>query len=145
MQILVYANNYIEKDYQTVAVIDWKNFNQKVKKRPEDYIFILSPDEMNKFMELSRQIFATAKGKGFAINEDEYINQYPGVFVIVELSLQPDFLKKYKIGHFSHSILGPSHAVFFIDRSMDEVERSNIVLKRIKDAKANLTKDVKGN
>ena len=40
MEILVYKDN-IEKDCQKVAVIDWKNFDKKVKERPEDYIFIL--------------------------------------------------------------------------------------------------------
>jgi hypothetical protein len=146
MEMLIYANNYIEKDYQTVVAIDWKNFDQQVKKRPEDYIFILSPDEWNKFMELCRQIYAATNGKGFAINQDEYINNYPGIFAIVELSLQPDFLKKYKMGHFSHKILGPSHAVFFINRSVNEVERSNVVLKRIRDCKADITRDnIKGN
>jgi hypothetical protein len=146
MEILVYANNHIEKDYQTVVAIDWKNFDQEVKRRPEDYIFILSSEEWIKFMELDNWIHAAAKGKGFTINKDEYINKYQGVFMIAAIGIQPDFLKRYKIGHFSHKILGPSHAVFFIDRSMDEVGRSNVVLKRIRDAKENITKDVnKGN
>jgi hypothetical protein len=43
MEMLVYEEN-IEKDYQTVVVIDWKNLDKKVKERPEDYIFtLLSP------------------------------------------------------------------------------------------------------
>ena len=33
MEILVYEDD-IEKDYQTVAVIDWQNLDNKVKKRP---------------------------------------------------------------------------------------------------------------
>jgi len=138
MEILVYENN-IEKDYQTVAVIDWKNFDQTVKKRPEDYVFILSSDDWNKFMELNQQIYAGLKGKDIAIKEAEYINQYQGVFVIAALAIQPDFLKRYKIGSFTHKILGLSHAVYFINRSMNEVERSNAVLKRIMDYKANTT------
>jgi hypothetical protein len=138
MEILVYENN-IEKDYQTVAVIDWKNFDQKVKKRPEDYVFILSFDEWNKFMELNKQIYAGLKGKDNAIKEAEYINQYQGIFEIAALAIQPVFLKRYKIGSFTHKILGLSHAVYFINRSMNEVERSNAVLKRIMDYKANTT------
>jgi len=47
MEILVYEDN-IEKDYQTVAGIDWRNLDKKMKERPEHYIFILSPCEMNK-------------------------------------------------------------------------------------------------
>ena len=39
MEMLVYENN-IEKDYQTVAVIDWKFFDQKVKKRPRSRIIL---------------------------------------------------------------------------------------------------------
>ena len=140
MEILVYENN-IEKDYQTVAVIDWKNFDQKVKKRPEDYVFILSSDEWNKFMELNKQIYAGLKGKGMAINEAEYINQYQGVFVIAALAIQPDFLKRYKIGYFTHKILGLSHAVFYINRATDDIERSNAVLRRIMDYKANTTRE----
>jgi len=145
MDILVYENN-IEKDYQTVLAIDWINFDKKVKERPEDYVFILSPDEMNKFMELNKQIYAGLKGKGMAINEAEYINQYQGVFVIATLAVQPDFVKRYKVGHFTHKILGLSHAVFYINRAMDDIERSNAVLKRIMDFKANITrKDNKKN
>jgi hypothetical protein len=136
MEILVYEDN-IEKDIETVAVIDWKNLDKKVKERPEDYIFILSPDEMNKFIELNKQIYAGLKGKGMAINEAEYINQYQGVFVIATLAVQPDFVQRYKIGHFTHEILGTSHAVFYINRSSNDLERSNAVLKRIIDFKAN--------
>ena len=140
MDILVYANN-IEKDYQTVMVIDWGNFDKKVKERPEDYVFILSPDEMNKFIELNKQIYAGLKGKGMAINEAEYINQYEGVFVIAALAVQPDFVQRYKVGHFTHKILGSSHAVFYINRSTNDIERSNVVLKRIIDFKANVTRE----
>ncbi len=140
MDILVYANN-IEKDYQTVAVIDWKNFDKKVKERPEDYVFILSPDEMNKFKELNKQIYAGLKGKGMAINEAEYVNKYPGVFVITALALKPDFVKRYKVGFFTDKILGLSHAVFYINRSTNDIERANAVLKRIMDFKANVTRE----
>jgi DNA-binding ferritin-like protein (Dps family) len=42
MEILVYKNN-IEKDYRTIAVIEWKNFEQKIKVRPEDYVFYYHP------------------------------------------------------------------------------------------------------
>jgi len=138
MEILIYKNN-IEKDCQTVAVIDWKNLDKKVKERPEDYVFILSPDEMNKFTELNKQIYAGLKGKGMAINPAEYINQYQGVFVIVALAIQPDFVQRYKVGHFTHKVLGLSHAVFYINRSKNDVERSNAVLKRIMDFQANET------
>ncbi len=140
MDILVYEKN-IEKDYQTVMVIDWKNFDQKVKKRPEDYVFILSSDEYNKYMELNKQIYAGSTGKAFAIKEDEYINQYQGVFVIVALGIQRDFVKRYKIGDFTHKILGSSHAVFYINRATDDIERSKMVLKRIMDYKANITRE----
>lgn len=140
MEILVYEDN-IEKDYQKVAVIDWKNLDNKVKESPEDYIFILSPDEMNKFIELNKQIYAGLKGKGMAINEAEYINQYQGVFVIAALAIQPDFVHRYKVGHFTHKILGSSHAVFYINRSTNDIERSNAILKRIIDFKANVTRE----
>ena len=145
MEILVYEDN-VEKDYETVKVIDWKNFDKKVKERPEDYIFILSPDEMNKFIELNKQMYAGMKGEGMVINEAEYINQYPGVFVIAALAPEPDFVKRYKVGHFTHKILGLSHAVFYINRETDDIERSNAVLKRIIDFKVNVTrKDNKQN
>ncbi len=140
MEILVYENN-IEKDYLTVVVIEWKSFDQKVKKRPEDYIFILSPDEMNRFLELNKQIYTGLKSKGMAINEVEYINQYQGVFMIAALAIQPDFVQRYKVGHFTHKILGLSHAVFYINRSTNDMERSNAVLKRIIDFKANTTRE----
>ena len=140
MDILVYENN-IEKDCQTVAVIDWKNFDQKVKRRPEDYVFILSPDEMDKFIELNKQIYAGLKGKGMAINEAEYINQYQGVFVIATLAIQPDFVKRYKVGYFTNKILGLSHAVFYINRATNDEERYKAILKRIMDYKATTTRE----
>ena len=140
MEILVYEDN-IEKDHQTVAVIDWKNLDKKVKERPEDYIFILSPDEINKFIELNKQIYAGLQGKGMAIKEAEYINQYQGVFVIAALAVQPDFVQRYKVGHFTHKILGSSHVVFYINRSTNDIERSNAVLERIIDCKANVTRE----
>ena len=140
MQIIVYADN-IEKDCQTVLAIDWKNLDKKVKERPEDYIFVLSPDEMNKFDELNRQMLAGMQGKVMTIGEDEYVNQYPGVFVIATLAVQPDFSRRYKIGHFTHKVLGSSHAVFYINRVTSDIERANEVLKRIINAKANLNKE----
>ncbi|MHC4104643.1 MAG: hypothetical protein ACYSR9_06870 [Planctomycetota bacterium] len=140
MEILVYEDN-TEKNYQTVAVIDWKNLDKKVKERPEDYVFILSPDEMDKFIELNKQIYAGLKGKDMAINEAEYISQYQGVFAIAALAVQPDFVQKFKVGHFTHKILGASHAVFYMNRSTNDTERSNAVLKRIIDFKANATKE----
>jgi|GEM_PF-3437211 len=140
MEILVYENN-IERDYQTVAVIDWKTFGQKIKQRPEDYVFILSFDEWNKFMELDRQIRAGLEGKDMQIKEAEYINQYQGVFVIAALAIQPDFLKRYKIGCYALDSSGLSHAVYFISRSTDEVERTRAVLKRITDYRANTARE----
>jgi hypothetical protein len=94
---------------------------------------------MNKFMELNKRIFAGAKAVR-EINKDVYVKQYPGVFVIAELGLQPDFVKRYKVGHFKHEILGACHAVFYINRSTNDIERSNAVLKRIIDFKANATR-----
>ena len=138
MQILVYKNN-VEKERQAVALVDWKNLFKKVKERAEDYIFILSPDEMNKFAELNKQIFAGLKGSGMAINEADYINQYQGVFMIATIAIQPDFVKRYKVGHFTDRVLGLSHAVFYIDRATNDIERSNAVLKRIIDFQANET------
>ena len=140
MDILVYEDN-IEKDYQKAAVIDWKNFGEEAKERPEDYVFILSPDEINKFIELNKQIKAGLKGKGMAINETEYINQYQGVFVITSLAIQPDFVQKYKIGFFTNEILGLSHAVFYINRSTNDKERADTVLKRIIDFQSNIAKE----
>ena len=96
---------------------------------------------MNKFTELNKQIYAGLKGKGMATNEAEYINQYQGVFVISALAVQPDFVQRYKVGHFTHKILGSSHAVFYINRSTNDIERSNAVLKRIIDFKANVTRE----
>jgi hypothetical protein len=145
MEILIYENN-IDKNNQTLKVIDWKHFYKKVKEKPEDYIFILSTDEMKKFIELNKQIYAGLKGKNIAINEVEFINQYQGVFVISALAIQPDFVQRYKVGHFTHEILGQSHAVFYINRSTNDIKRSNSVLKRIIDFKANETKeDIKNN
>ena len=140
MEIIVYDNN-IEKDCETVMVVDWGNFDKKVKKRPEDYVFILSADEMNKFVELNKQLYAGLTGKTMAINEDQYVNEYPGVFVIAELAVQPDFVKRYKVGHFTHKILGPCYAVFYINRSTNELERANAVLKRIVSFKENITRE----
>lgn len=140
VQIVVYAHN-IEKDCQTVMAIDWKSFGKKVKERPEDYIFVLSPDEMGKFSELNRQMLAGMQGRGMRINEDEYVNQYPGVWVIATLAVRPDFVRKYKIGHFTNKVLGTSHAVFYINRATSDIDRAKEVLKRIIDFKANLSKE----
>jgi hypothetical protein len=138
MQILVYKNN-VEKEHQAVALVDWKNLFKKVKDRPEDYVFILSPDEMDKFAELNKQIFAGLKGLGMAINEADYINQYQGVFMVATLAVQPDFVQRYKVGYFTNKVLGLSHAVFYINRATDDIERSNAVLKRIINFQANET------
>jgi len=140
VDILVYNNN-IEKDYQTTAVIDWKKFDQSVNKRPEDYVFILSPDEFNKFMALNQQIYKASKGEGLKINKDDYINKYQGVFVIVALAIKPDFVKKYKLGYFTNDILGKSVAVFYIGRSTNDNDKKNEIIQRIVSFKQSTTKD----
>jgi hypothetical protein len=140
MQIIVYADN-MEKDCQTAMAIDWRNFDKKVEVIPEDYIFVLSPDEMDKFNELNGQMLAGMQGKGMAINEAEYISQYPGVFVIASLAARPDFARRYKIGHFTHKVLGSSHAVFYISRAVSDIDRANAVLRRIIDTKVNLSRE----
>lgn len=63
--------------------------------------------------------------------------------MIATLAVQPDFVRRYKVGHFTHKILGSSHAVFYINRSTNDndIERSNAVLKRIIDFKANVTRE----
>jgi hypothetical protein len=140
MQILVYADN-MEKDCQTVMAIDWGDFDKKVEETPEDYIFVLSADEVDKFNELNQQMLAGMQGKRMTINEAEYINQYQGVFVIASLAARPDFARRYKIGRLTHEVLGTSHAVFYINRSTDEPQRANAVLRRIIDFRASLNKE----
>ena len=133
MEILMYAN--VAEDFETVAVVDWKRFfDEIVKQQPEDYIFILSPDEMKKFMELNSQI-TNPKGVRLHIDEAEY-DEYPGVIGIAALGLKHDFVRKYKIGTLKDAILNQSCAVFYIDRTGDINDRAKAVLKRIKDAKS---------
>jgi hypothetical protein len=61
--------------------------------------------------------------------------------VIAALAVQPDFVQKYKIGFFTNDILGLSHAVFYINRSTNDKEREDAVLKRIMDYQASITRE----
>ncbi len=135
MEIIVY--DYVcQQSREVVAVIDYQKLSFDIEKRPEDYIFILTPGEYAKYCELNQQIKARAQGKPMNIDMEAYTKQYQGVFIIVELAIKRQFAKKYKVADMTkQSLVGDNYIMFYINRADQPMERASQVLKRIVDLK----------
>ena len=136
MELIVYDYS-VEQSREVVAVVDYQKLSQDIERRPEDYIFLLTPVEYAKYCELNQQIRAGLQGKPMNIDEEAYTKQYPGVFVIASLAPKPGFVQKWKIADMTqHALVGDNHIVFYISREDRDMERAKQVLKRIADFKA---------
>lgn len=135
MEIIVYDYG-CQQSREVVAVIDYQKLSRDIEKRPEDYIFLLTPVEYAKYCELNQQIKAGAQGKPMNIDKEAYTKQYQGVFIIVELAIKRQFAKKYKVADMTKQFLvGDNHIVFYLNRADQPMERARQVLKRIIDLK----------
>lgn len=120
-----------------VAAVDYQKLSQDIERKPEDYIFLLTPLEYAKYCELNQQIMAGLQGKPMNIDEETYTKQYAGVFVIASLAPKPGFVQKWKIADMTqHDLVGDNHIVFYISRADQNMDRAKQVLKRIADFKA---------
>ena len=136
MELIVYDYS-VEQSREVVAVVDYQKLSHDIERRPEDYIFLLTPVEYAKYCELNQQIRAGLQGKPMNIDEEVYTKQYPGVFVIASLAPKPGFVQKWKIADMTqHALVGDNHIVFYISRADRDMERAKQVLKRIADFKA---------
>ena len=135
MELIVYDYS-VEQSREVVAVGDYQKLSQDIERRPEDYIFLLTPVEYAKYCELNQQISAGLQGKPMNIDEEAYTKQYPGVFVIASLAPKPGFVQKYKIADMTqHALVGDNHIVFYINRAQQDMKRAQQVLERIADFK----------
>lgn len=136
MEIIVYDDK-CQQSHEVVAVVDYQELSYDIEKRPEDYVFLLTPIEYSKYLELNEQIRAGLQGKLMNIDQQAYIAQYQGVFIIATLAIKPEFVKKYKIADMTrHDLIGDNHAVFYVNRRDRDMERAQQVLKRIDELKA---------
>jgi hypothetical protein len=136
MEIIVYDDK-CQQSHEVVTVVNYQELSYDIEKRPEDYVFLLTPIEYSKYGELNEQIRAGLQGKSMNIDEQAYIKQYQGVFIIVALAIKPEFVNKYKIADMTqHALIGDNHAVFYINRRDRDTERAQRVLKRIAELKA---------
>lgn len=140
MEIMVYDYGR-QQSREVVAVIDYQKLSRDIEKRPEDYVFLLTPIEYAKYCELNEQIRAGAQGKLMNIDEEAYTKQYQGVFIIVELAIKREFARNYKVADMTNqALVGDNHIVFYINRADPPMERARQVLKRIVDFKAETTR-----
>jgi len=106
LELIVYDYS-VEQSREVVAVVDYQKLSQDIERRPEDYIFLLTPVEYAKYCELNQQIRAELQGKPMNIDEEAYTKQYPGVFVIASLAPKPEFAQKWKIADMTqHALVG---------------------------------------
>jgi hypothetical protein len=139
LEIIVYDYG-VEQSREVVAVVDYQKLSQDIERRPEDYIFLLTPVEYDKYCELNQQIRAGLQGKPMNIDEEDYTKQYPIVFVIASLAPKPGFVQKWKIADMTqHTLVGDNHIVFYISRADRHMDRAKQVLKRIADFKAEVS------
>lgn len=139
---IIYYDDTVERSCQKMVTIDYQKLSHDVEKKPEDYVFLLTPDEYSKYCELNRQIKAGLSGRQMNIDEQAYMKQYQGVFIIVSLAATPQFAKRYKIADMTkRELIGDNHVVFYIDRRYEDMERANQVLRRIADLKDELPTD----
>jgi len=136
MEIMVYDYNS-QQSHEVVTAINYQELSRDIERRPEDYVFLLTPTEYSKYRELNEQIMAGLQGKPMNIDEQAYTQQYQGVFIIATLAVKPEFAKRYKIADMTqHALIGDNHVVFYINRRDRDMERAQQVLKRIAEYKA---------
>ena len=134
MEIITYDYN-AQQSREFVARVDYKKLIQDIDRRPEDYIFLLTPIEYSKYQELNEQLMMGLQGEPMKIDEEAYSQRYPDVFSIVYVAIQPQFAKKYKVGDMTNDLVGNNHIVFYINRRDQGIERAQQVLRRIAELK----------
>jgi hypothetical protein len=131
MEVIVYDYS-CQRSREVVALVNYRALGEDIEKRPEDYIFLLTPDEHSKYLELSRQLMEGMQGKPMNIDEETYVKQYPEVFTIVSSAVKPEVARRYKIADMTkHALVGNNRIVFFINRAHQEKERAGEILRRI--------------
>jgi hypothetical protein len=138
MQFIVYDDK-VQKTQEAVFIVDFKKLSRDIERRPEDYIFILTPKEYSKYQELNEQLMAGFQGKPMNIDEQAFTQQYQGVFIIATLAPKPSFAKRYLIADVTkHELVGDNHIVFYVNRKEQYMDRTQEVLRRIAEAKAEM-------
>ena len=138
MEIIVYDDK-CQQSHEMVTVIDYHKLSADIERRPEDYIFLLTPVEYSKYCELNNQVMAGAKGKAMNIDEKVYTKQYPEIVTIVTLAIKRQFVQKYRIADMTkEALVGDNHIVFYISRDDNPTERARQVLRRIAELRTEL-------
>ena len=136
MEIITYDYS-AQKSREFVAQVDYQKLIQDIERRPEDYIFLLTPLEYSKYQEPNKQLKTGLQDKPMNIDVEAYSQRYQGVFSVVYVAIQPQFARKYKVGDMTkNALVGDNHIVFYINREDQDTERAQQVLRRILDLKS---------
>lgn len=126
--------------YTSVEMVDLIKLSEKIAKAPQDYIFILSESDWDKWANYHLQTMELLSG---AKNADE-MNKLLGnameaqevgpTILISYLSALPEVGGKYKIGSLTSRTLGDCFAVFFV-KAGQEQQRANQIEQYVKETR----------
>lgn len=127
----------LTRSYTSFETVDWVEFTKNVEKLPEDYVFILSPEEWNQWLELYLGLAKTLKAAGNPskamgkLTDFAKENKSNPLTVICLLSARPKIGNAYKVGSVMQAALGDCCAIYFAKVGQettrgDEVRRAVI-------------------
>ena len=134
MEIMILEEG-LTKSYTSWQKVDLVQLGMKIADSPEDYIFLLTPEEWNEWLKLylplGKALLATKTldAKTELINDFAEKNASNPLSLICIVSTHPKF-GNYKLGNLTPYALGDCYAIFFA-KEEQVMERAEEVTRKI--------------
>jgi len=134
MEIMILEEG-LTKSYTSLEEIDYAQLGMKIADSPEDYVFLLTPEEWEEWFKLYTTLGTellttkTFDARMGLINDFAKKNASNPLSLICIVSTHPKF-GNYKLGNLTPSALGDCYAIFFA-KEEQVMERSEEVTRKI--------------
>ena len=134
MEIMILEEG-LTKSYTSLEEIDYAQLGMKIADSPEDYVFLLTPEEWEEWFKLYTTLnteLLTTKTRDESMGLiDDFVkkNASNPLAVICLVSAHPKF-GNYKVGNLTPKALGDCYAIFFA-KEEQVIERSEEVTRKI--------------
>lgn len=135
MEIIVFEQG-LANPFTSLETVNLAGLGDKIVQSPEDYIFVLSPDEWDEWLELhastSKRLLKmqTTEEKWQVLSIFIEENRENPLAIIILVSSHPAIGKSYKLGSLTLSVLGDCYAIFFA-KEEQVMERTEEVTREI--------------
>ena len=135
MEIMILEEG-LTKSYTSLEEIDYAQLAMKIADSPEDYVFLLTPEEWSEWLELYATLGKAVLSAKTLDVKREVLSDFAEksasnpLSLICLLSAHPKISNIYKFGNLTKFALGDCYAIFFA-KEEQLVERSEGVKKAI--------------